>query len=60
MAGKPKNMQDGPTARPQSLKGGEFRREADKVNNRKEREPSLEDADWADLPPRLKEKRQRG
>ena len=58
--GRNRKVENPSASKSQSLKGGEFKREADEVNERKERGPSLEDTDWADLPPKLKEKRQRG
>lgn len=42
------------------LEPGEFRRNADDADERDAPAPSLSDVDWADLPPKLKEKRQRG
>jgi hypothetical protein len=42
------------------LKGGEFRRNADDAHEPDAPAPSLNEVDWADLPPKLKEKRQRG
>jgi len=42
------------------LKGGEFRRHADEANETDAPAASLSEVDWADLPPKLKEKRQRG
>jgi hypothetical protein len=42
------------------LKGGEFKREADDANNRTSPAPSLSETDWADLPPKDQDKRQRG
>jgi hypothetical protein len=42
------------------LKGGEFKKEADKANKRTASTPSQEGTDWADLPPKEQDKRQRG
>ena len=46
-----------PSAR---LKGGEFKKASDQVNDQTEAAPSLSDTDWADLSPKDREKRQRG
>ena len=43
-----------------ALKGGEFKKASDQVNNRTDAAPSLSDTDWADLSPKDQEKRQRG
>jgi hypothetical protein len=43
-----------------ALKGGEFKKASDHVNNRTEAAPSLSDTDWANLSPKDQEKRQRG
>jgi hypothetical protein len=60
MPRKNKKVESQSDRKTQFLKGGEFKRSADEVNQRKEQGPSLEQTDWADLPPKLKEKRQRG
>jgi hypothetical protein len=57
---RPKTDPADPDARSPYLKGGEFRRNADEANEPDAPVPSLSEVDWADLPPKLKEKRQRG
>ena len=49
-----------PDQRSDRLKGGEFKRAADEVNERPPSGPSLSDVDWAELPPKTRDKRQRG
>lgn len=44
----------------QFLRGGEFKREADEANDRQSPAPSLTDVEWADLPPKEREKKQQG
>jgi hypothetical protein len=55
-----KSSRSDPDKRSNRLKGGEFKRAADEVNERPPSGPSLRDTDWADLPPKTREKRQRG
>jgi hypothetical protein len=60
MASTPKNPRSKSEKSPPFLKGGEFKREADETNKRSSPAPSLSETDWADLPPKEREKRQRG
>ena len=56
----PKTTKDDLKQSARALKGGEFKKASDQVNNRTEAAPSLSDTDWADLSPKDREKRQRG
>ena len=55
-----KSNRSDPDKRSNRLKGGEFKRPADEVNERAPSGTSLSDVDWAELPPKTREKRQRG
>ena len=55
-----KSNRSDPDKRSNRVKGGEFKRAADEVNERAPSGPSLSDGDWAELPPKTREKRQRG
>jgi hypothetical protein len=56
----PKSPPSGSKTSSPYLKGGEFKRDADEANKRTTQAPSLSETDWANLPPKQKEKRQRG
>ena len=56
----PKTTKRDPKESARALKGGEFKKASDHVNNRTEAAPSQSDTDWADLSPKDQEKRQRG
>lgn len=60
MARQPKKSSVAPDAHSPYLKGGEFKKGADEANERPKTAPSPSEADWADLPPKEQEKRQRG
>lgn len=60
MASKPKAPEPSREESTPYLKGGEFKRAADKANKRRTSAPSQSDTDWADLPPKEQDKRQRG
>jgi hypothetical protein len=51
MPRKNKKVESQSDRKTQFLKGGEFKRSADEVNQRKEQGPSLEQTDWATFPP---------
>ncbi len=60
MASRPKPPKRGTDETSPYLKGGEFKREADEANDRTSATTPLSEADWADLPPKEQDKRQRG
>ena len=60
MASKPKTPKPSSDESSPYLKGGEFKKEADTANKRTTSTPSQIDTDWADLPPKEQDKRQRG
>ncbi len=60
MISKPKAPKPSSDESSPYLKGGEFKKEADKTNKRTTPTPSQSKIDWADLPPKEQDKRQRG
>ena len=60
MTSKSKAPKPSPDESSPYLKGGEFKKEADKANKRTTSTPSQSDTDWADLAPKEQDKRQRG
>jgi hypothetical protein len=60
MASRRKTPKPGADETSPFLKGGEFKRDADEANDRTAPTTPQSEADWADLPPKEQDKRQRG